>query len=202
MRKARDLATADPELAQRIDADLRVAEGQAALSARVPAVLRGEEAPKDAAERLDLGFLCYNLKRFSASARLCAEAFQAEPKLAVDMEAQHRYNAACAAALAGCGQGKDEPPLDEAARARWRKQALDWLKADLAFWSKQVETGTPQVRGAVAKKLQHWKADPDLEGIRDEAALAKLPEDERKACRALWAKVEGLLEGIANSTAR
>jgi len=42
--------------------------------------------------------------------------------------------------------------------------------------------------------LQHWKADPDLAGIRDGSALAKLPEDERKTCRALWAEVEVLLK--------
>jgi hypothetical protein len=42
--------------------------------------------------------------------------------------------------------------------------------------------------------LQHWKADPDLAGIRERLALAQLPEDERKACRTLWADVEALLQ--------
>jgi hypothetical protein len=32
-----------------------------------------------------------------------------------------------------------------------------------------------------------------LAGLRDEAALAKLPEDEQEACRALWAEVDALL---------
>jgi eukaryotic-like serine/threonine-protein kinase len=96
--------------------------------------------------------------------------------------------------MAGCGQGKDEPPLDEAAKTRWRKQAIDWLKADLAFWSRRVETGPPQARTSVAQTLQHWKADTDLAGIRDEPALARLPGDERNACREIWAKVEGLLK--------
>jgi serine/threonine-protein kinase len=109
------------------------------------------------------------------------------------MQAQHRYNAACAAALAGCGQGKDDPPLDEAGKAHWRKQALDWLKADLAVWSKVSETGPPQARQFIAQTLQHWKADSDLAGIRDPAALAKIPADEQKACRALWAEVDMLL---------
>ena len=106
---------------------------------------------------------------------------------------RHRYNAACAAALAGCGQGKDDPPLDEAAKARWRKQAIDWLKADLAAWSQVLESGPPQARSVHLLTLQHWKADPDLAGLRDQAALAKLPEDEQKACRALWAEVDALL---------
>jgi len=194
LRKARDLAAANTQVRQRIEQVLAVTEHQAALTARLPAVLRGEDQPKNAPERFEFGLLCYNLKRFSASARLFAEAFQADPKLAEDMQAQNRYNAACAVAQAGCGQGKDEPPLDEAARARWRKQAIDWLKADMGFWTRQVETGPQQVREAVAKALQHWKVDTDLAGIREESTLAKLPEDERKACRALWAEVEVLLK--------
>jgi serine/threonine-protein kinase len=137
--------------------------------------------------------LCYDKKLQGASARLWAEAFRSEPKLAEDMKIQHRYNAACAAALAGCGQGKDDPPLDEPAKARWRKQAIDWLEADLAAWSKIRESGPPQARQAISQTLQHWKADPDLAGLRDPAALAKLPEDEQKACRALWAELDALL---------
>ncbi len=73
------------------------------------------------------------------------DAFQAEPKLAGDMQAGNRYNAACAAALAGSGQGKDNPPLDAPSKARWRRQAIDWLKADLAAWSKMLEKGPPAV---------------------------------------------------------
>jgi hypothetical protein len=45
----------------------------------------------------------------------------------------------------------------------------------------------------VGQKLQHWKADFDLASIRDDTALEALPEDERKACRALWAEVDELL---------
>jgi hypothetical protein len=110
--------------------------------------------------------------------------------VAEDTQAQNRYNAACAAARAGNGEGKDEPALDEAGKARWRTQAIDWLKADLAYWTKQVETGPPQARQFVAQTLQHWKIDPDLAGIRDAAALAKLPEAERNACQALWGEVD------------
>ena len=38
------------------------------------------------------------------------------------------------------------------------------------------------------------RKDPDLAGIRDEAALVKLPEEEQKAFRTLWAEVEALLK--------
>src|SRR5262249_45302699 len=102
-------------------------------------------------------------------------------------------NAACAAALAGSGQGKDDPPLDEVTKTRWRKQALDWLEADLAEWSKLLASGPPQARQLIPKTLQHWKADPDLAGIRDPAALGKLLADEQEAGRALWTEVDALL---------
>jgi len=110
------------------------------------------------------------------------------------MQTPNRYNPACAAALAGSGQGKDDPPLDEPTKARWRRQAIGWLKADLAAWSKVLEKGPPAARQSVSQTLQHWKADADLAGLRDAAALAKLPESEQKACRALWADVDALLK--------
>jgi hypothetical protein len=130
------------------------------------------------------------------AARLWADAFQGESKLSQDIQANHRCDAACAAALAGSGQGNDEPPLDEAGEARWRKQAVEWLRADLAYWTKQVETGPSQARQLVAQTLQHWKSDADLVGIREQASLAKLPDDEQKACRALWAEVDGVLRKV------
>jgi hypothetical protein len=116
--------------------------------------------------------------------------------MADDMNAQNRYNAACVAALAGSGQSKDDPPLDDSTKARWRKQCLAWLKSDLAAWSKITESGNPNTKTSVARTLQHWKNDADLAGLRDSAALAKLPQDEQKACRTLWAKVDTLLAKV------
>jgi serine/threonine-protein kinase len=201
LRHARDLAGTYPRLAQRFGRDLAVTERLASVAARLPMVLAGKVKPADTAESLGFAHLCYYKELHGASARFSAEAFQAQPKLAEDMSAKNRYNAACAAALAGCGQGKDDPPLDEATKAHWRKQALDWLKADLAAWSKVLENGPPQARQSIPQTLQHWKADPDLAGLRDPAALVKLPEEEQKACRALWAEVDALVAKARDGTA-
>lgn len=38
------------------------------------------------------------------------------------------------------------------------------------------------------------RVNSDLSGLRDAASLAKLPEAEQTACRALWAEVEALLK--------
>jgi serine/threonine protein kinase/tetratricopeptide (TPR) repeat protein len=164
-----------------------------ALDARLGAVLNGE-APRDNAERLALARRAYDTKRHALAARLWAEAMDSDPKVADSRNPQHRYNAACAAALAADGQGKDDPAPDDATKLKLRQQALAWLKAELAVWAKFVESGPPQARASVAQTLAHWHKDTDLAGVREPGALERLPEDERDAWRALWAGVEDLLE--------
>ena len=117
------------------------AERLAALAPRLPALLKGEGRPKDVADRLAIAQMCYDTKRHAAAARFWAEALAADPKLGDDRQAQHRYNAACAAALAATGQGTDDPKPDDAARAGLRGQALDWLKAERAAWAKVLDAG-------------------------------------------------------------
>jgi tetratricopeptide (TPR) repeat protein len=165
------------------------------LNTRLGKVLSGESQPNDAVERVKLAHLCVlPFKRLTATAaRFYAEAFAAEPKLADDLAAQHRYDAACAAALAAAGQGKDAEKLDAEEQIRLRRQALDWLRADLALWIKQGEHDSPQIRAAVQSKLGRWQQDNDLASVRDEKALAKLPADEQPGWRRLWADVEQTL---------
>ena len=108
-----------------------------------------------------------------------------DPKLGDDRQAQHRYNAGCSAALDVSGQGKDDPPADDAANSKLRKQALDWLQAELSAWRRVALTVGPGNKETVAKTLQHWKVDADLAGIRDLKGLAKLPGDARAAFQQL-----------------
>jgi hypothetical protein len=114
---------------------VRRAERLVDLEGRLPAVIGGEDKPKHAAEGIEFASFAYQIKRFGPSARLYDESLRADPNLAEDMKAENRYNAACAAALAGAGKGDDKPPLDEKEKTRWRTQALDWLRADLVFWA-------------------------------------------------------------------
>ena len=164
-----------------------------ALEGRLPAVVKGDEVPRDAAERLGFARLCYDGGLYAAAARFWAEALAADPKLGDDRQAGHRYNAACAAALAAAGQGTDDPKPDDAARAGLRSQALGWLKAERAAWANVLDSGGSQSRPLVQHTLQHWQADSDLAGVRDAGALEKLPESERVAWRSLWAEVDALL---------
>jgi hypothetical protein len=105
-----------------------------------------------------------------------------------------RYDAACAAALAGCGQGKDAVGLGEQERARLRKQALDWLRDDLNAWRDVLEKGPVKARPVIVGQMQHWRKDKALAAVRGPEALASLPEAERPAWRKLWADVAATLD--------
>jgi tetratricopeptide (TPR) repeat protein/tRNA A-37 threonylcarbamoyl transferase component Bud32 len=163
-----------------------------ALDAPLAAIIKGEKKPKSEAERLQLGQRAYNKGLHATAVRLWGEALEANPKLGEDRQLQLRYNAACAAVLAGCGMGKDNPPPDEAAKARLRKQALDWLEQEFSAW-KQVSTiAGPSNSELVADTLAHWKKDADLASVRSPEALLRLPLDEQAAWEVIWEEVEVL----------
>jgi eukaryotic-like serine/threonine-protein kinase len=172
---------------------LAKAEQQVAIRDKLAAFLEGSYTPANSQERLVLAEICMARKLNYTAAGLYAAAFAADPKLADDLKSNHRYNAACFAALAAAGQGEDSAKLDDAERSRLRRQALDWLRADLALRTKQLETGEPAEHALALRNLRHWQQDTDLAGIRDAEALAKLPEDEVKAFTQLWAEVVALV---------
>ena len=131
-------------------------------------------------------------KHLNATAvRLYTGAFDQQPQLADKLALQHRYNAACAAALAVSGKGRDAPRPDKE-QVRLRQQVLSWLRADLTAWSKVRDKVNAQGKSVTAQSMQHWQSIPDFAGVRDSDALAKLPEDERKQWQKLWADVESL----------
>jgi hypothetical protein len=165
-----------------------------ALEAKLPAFFRGEFKPNDNKERLILIFVCRVKRLYTATARLCAEAFTADPRTADDLATGNRYHAACSAALAADGQGDDAAKLDAGERVRWRKQALDWLRADLALWRKLLDTGKTEERKKAQQKLRAWQKDANLAVVRDQKALEKLPEEERRAWQKLWQDVDALLK--------
>ena len=122
-----------------------------------------------------------------AALRFYEEAFAAQPTLV----AAHRYNAACVAALAGCGNGKDAGQLDDKERVRLRRQALDWLCDELEARGRLLDRVSNNARSAadVARGLQHWFAAPDFVGVRGPEALAKLPPAEQGEWECLWTEV-------------
>ena len=133
----------------------------------------------------------------AAAARLWGEALEADPKLAEDRQAQHRYNAACAAALAAAAdrprRGGREPAPDDAARAE-APRAGPRLAGGRAG-------GVGEGAGGPAGGRAGRRADPPaLAGRRRPGRRARgrgaggLPEAERAAWRALWDDVAALLQ--------
>jgi WD40 repeat protein len=173
---------------------------------------RDKAASHLAAERILAAHRAYDSKKFLIATRLWAEALEndlnlvdiatrvwAEElenvlKLSDDRRTQCRYYAARAAILATASSPPYGFPRDVTAQAKLRRQALDWLKADLRAWAKILETCPPQNRLTIVSMLSDWKQDNDLADIRDTAALAKLPAEEQKAFTRLWADVAELLK--------
>jgi tetratricopeptide (TPR) repeat protein len=200
VRRGHELGSRNPRWPYPSAQWLRRAERMAELDDCLSAVLEGKAQPKDAAERVIFAQLCQQFrKRYAAAERFYEESFAAQPALAENLSTGHRYNAACGAALAGCGQGQDAGGLDKKERARLRRQALDWLHADLMAWRRLLEKEPAKARPAVVEQMHHWLGDADFACVRGEAALAKLPEAERPGWQKLWEEVEALNRRAARS---
>jgi serine/threonine protein kinase/Flp pilus assembly protein TadD len=184
-----------PEYAE-VRQSLERAEQLLGLDTRLPGVLQGKDRAKHAGESLGFAILCMPPYReqYADAARFYGEAFAAEPKLAESLQAPHRYNAACAAALAGCGRGTKADKLDATRKAQLRRQSLNWLRADLEARRLLLDNDARKAAPYVTEQMRHWLADTDFAGVRGPQALAKLPEAERQPWRNLWSDVAGLLK--------
>src|SRR5262249_12659417 len=162
-----------------------------ALRQRLPGLIAGQDQPADNVERLAFAELCRQAgeRRHALAARLYGDAFRTDPGLADRPGTAHRFHAACAAPAAGCGRGQAGAALSDAARARLRRQPLDWRQAALAPGTKQAQNARPRARAAVQQALRQWRRSADLAGVREPVALSQLPEEERQAWQKLWQEV-------------
>jgi serine/threonine-protein kinase len=175
-------------------------EAEGLIVPDLPAFRRGEYQPQDKDERLALLAVQLASSQFDgfqgAAARLYADAFATEPKLAEDAPVGTRHRAARAAALAGCCQGQDADLLNDEERADLRRQALDWLREDLTWCGQRLEDGNAETNARIRQGLQFWLDDPDLAGVHDDNALARLPDAEREQWDQLWSDVEAMLQRV------
>jgi tetratricopeptide (TPR) repeat protein len=173
---------------------LKQCQQMLALEKRLSLVLEGKEAAA-AGELLKMALMCQQYKRrYPTAVRLYQDAFKADARLADDWTKQHRYNAACAAALAAAGSGEEAAKLTAEEKARLRQTARDWLQAELDAVRKRLKGAEPRVVIQAEDRLGHWQRDDDLAGVRDPQKLDGLPEAESKAWQALWTDVAGLLK--------
>jgi serine/threonine-protein kinase len=168
-------------------------EAETMILPSLPAFMDGKYQPHDNDERFALLGACQSTGRTRATARLYADAFAAAPSLADNPVAGHRYNAARAAAQAGCGHGIDAIVLSPEEKSRWREQARSWLRAELAARARAFNIGQPSASLGARVALTRWRNEPDLVCLRDPGELKKLPADEQKACLALWNDVAAVL---------
>jgi tetratricopeptide (TPR) repeat protein len=182
VRRAFDLLSALDPHRPALQEKLNLCERMLALAPRLSALVQGKERPTFE-ERLGLAHLCQDYGRPHAAAGLYAAVFAARPALADDVGSANRYKAACAAALAA-----DEARLGETERAGLRRQALDWLRADLAQGVKLRRDGK-----SAGPPFTTWRTNTDLAAVPDLVPLAKLPATEREEWRRLWADVDASL---------
>jgi WD40 repeat protein/tetratricopeptide (TPR) repeat protein len=170
---------------------VREAKRMVDLERRLPAVLAGRQTPADAGERAGFALVCGFTRRYAAAARLYQEAFDQRPGLMRSGPMGRRYNAAWAAAQAGCGLG-DAAELNPAERSRWLARARSWLRRELA-----ALTGSGKLAPAARTALRRWQTEPNLAGVREPAALARLSGEEQEAWSKLWAEVARAIQGGA-----
>jgi tetratricopeptide (TPR) repeat protein len=196
LTKSRDLRPPGSPSRDQAERVIEQCERLEKLDATLPAMIEGSAKPASAGERIELAQLCVLKKLSAPAARFFAEAYAMAPRLDEDLAAS-RYNAACSAALAGCGRSRDGATLDEAERARWRAQARTWLRQELDRYS--PAPSEPDQREVAHRNLVLWKTDPDLAGLRDPDVLDGLPKVERDECEVLWADVDAVLERLRPS---
>jgi serine/threonine protein kinase/Flp pilus assembly protein TadD len=163
------------------------------LEAKLPAILSGKERPTNAEEWAEYAAFFQTKRMYVAATQFYREAITAQSVLVSSSVSNHRYNAACAAALASDGAGQDAAQLTNVERAKLRNQAFDWLRTELTKQSQLLENGQAKDRVILEKTLKHWLQDADLAAVRDESSLARLPMDEKQAWIKFWAEVQETL---------
>jgi serine/threonine-protein kinase len=159
------------------------------LDRLLSAYQRGE-GRLDPADVLDLAcFAGFETKAHRTAARLYARALAARPAVANRVENRLRYHAACNALRA---VGEAVAGLSARQRARWRKQALDWLRADLAGWEQRLTGQAPEARAGALRFVGDLAGDRDVAAVRDLALLTRLPAEERDGWVRFWQDVTAL----------
>jgi tetratricopeptide (TPR) repeat protein len=198
LKQGHELGRRQPSWSYPSDQWVREVERLCQLDAKLPQFLSGQAKPADAAECLELARLCRDYKQLNdAAVRFYEEAFADQPALADNVEQSHRYNAARAAVLAGCGQGKDTGALGDEERARLRRHALTWLRTDLQVWTQRLDKDPDKTHPLVVEKMMIWLGDDSFARVRTPEALDRLPETERAEWRKLWEEVAALRQRAA-----
>ena len=170
-----------------------------ALDKKLPAILKGETQPADAAEQVSFAKLCTLKNRHADAARFYADAFAAKPALADDAANRHRYNAACASALAAAGQGEDATNWTTRNAPACAGRPSAGCGTTWPCGASGLESGTPQARATVQQETPALAGGsrPGRRARRGRAGEAA--RGRRADWKKLWADVDALLKNIGDS---
>jgi len=198
-RRAHELGSPDPTWKYPSARWIHDTERMLALEPRIP-MQQGQPEPADAGERVLLARICAARGLHGKAASLWQSAIK-DRSFATSLEESYAefdlepwYEAAREAVLAASIPPGNVGALEERERARWRAQALEWLRQDVVLWGKVVEQGGREARKQARGALQRLRLDHALASVRDQAGLTRLPASEREAWRTFWAQVNALLE--------
>jgi len=173
MRMGHELGLRRPDWAYPSANWVRDLEEIVKMDARFAAIQAGKEKPVNVDEEVRLAVFCLTEKNLPRAAfDFFRQAFQLQPELRDKPGLSFRYLAAAAAFATGTGTGRDANGLSNADKESARRQAFEWMKAELAFLKKHFEDGK---REEVQRMLEPWFHDQVWQFI------PKLPEEERPA---------------------
>lgn len=167
-------------------------EAEEMMFPNLGAFLSGTYRPSDNDERIALAAACQFRLQYLHAALLYADALAADPAVA-EVNPDLRFQAACAAALAGSGQGNDAARLDELDRAHWREQARQWLLAEIATCGEQLRSAGAGEHAPLAQRIRRLQYAPSLAPVREPQLLAIMPAAERSQCQKVWREAEAVL---------
>jgi serine/threonine-protein kinase len=163
-------------------------EAETMLCRHLPDFVAGSYSPTTNEERIAFTGYCHANGLNLAASKLYSEVFSSDSSIEYSHQMDYRLKAARAAALAGCGIGKDSQRLSAAEKRKWRDQARTWLTSDLA--SLTGTSNTTSGKAATNGQLCTWRTDRDLANVRDASKLQSLDSQERDQWLAFWVDVD------------
>jgi Flp pilus assembly protein TadD len=183
----------DDQTRESVKRQLEIAEKLLALGPNSSAIDPGIKQSADVATQCAIAEWYYRYRKCpAASAQSYELLFAAKPALAGDLRSRQRFYAACAAAQAGCGVGRDIDKLDTKERQSLRRKALERLSSELVDWEKRYVSSRGAERAAAAQTVSEWQTSEELACVRGDSALSQLPDEERQAWREFWKRVKPL----------